>query len=158
MLSVIGSLLGFGSSIIPEIIASKKEKELMKFKLEALKLQAEMKILLSETELKQFKEQQDFLVHEKLLEHDIAISGEEGIIGALRRSVRPVITYAFFGLFAFLKYSILADGIANDIPLIELAMAVWDEETQAIFAAVMSFWFGSRTIEKIRIRKLTSNK
>jgi hypothetical protein len=27
---------------------------------------------------------------------------------------------------------------------------VWDPETQALFAAVMSFWFGSRTFQKMR--------
>jgi hypothetical protein len=27
---------------------------------------------------------------------------------------------------------------------------VWDDETQAIFAAIISFWFGSRAIEKGR--------
>lgn len=36
---------------------------------------------------------------------------------------------------------------------VTLAVALkptWDEETQALFAAVMSFWFGSRQINKMR--------
>tara|TARA_R110002072_G_scaffold246432_1_gene405672 strand:- start:11632 stop:11793 length:162 start_codon:yes stop_codon:yes gene_type:complete len=27
---------------------------------------------------------------------------------------------------------------------------VWDPETQALFAAVMSFWFGQRALAKVR--------
>ena len=27
---------------------------------------------------------------------------------------------------------------------------LWDDETKAIFAAIISFWFGSRAIEKSR--------
>ncbi len=29
---------------------------------------------------------------------------------------------------------------------------IWDPETQALFAAVMSFWFGNRTLSKLRER------
>jgi hypothetical protein len=29
-------------------------------------------------------------------------------------------------------------------------IAVWDAETQALFAAVMSFWFGQRALSKFR--------
>jgi hypothetical protein len=27
---------------------------------------------------------------------------------------------------------------------------LWDEDTKAIFAAIVSFWFGSRAIDKAR--------
>jgi len=29
-------------------------------------------------------------------------------------------------------------------------IAIWDIETQALFAAVMSFWFGQRALSKFR--------
>ena len=29
-------------------------------------------------------------------------------------------------------------------------LAVWDEETQAIFSAIIAFWFGNRAMSKAR--------
>jgi hypothetical protein len=69
----------------------------------------------------------------------------------LRKSVRPVITYAFFLMFATVKISFLIHIITtDDIDFYRAMQLVWDIETQAIFAAVVSFWFGSRGIDKIK--------
>ena len=38
----------------------------------------------------------------------------------------------------------------DGITLAAALQATWDEEAQALFAAVMSFWFGSRQISKMR--------
>ena len=70
---------------------------------------------------------------------------------ALQASVRPVITYAFFLVFAVVKISALATLLQTDgITMAAVLQATWDEETHALFAAVMSFWFGSRQINKMR--------
>ncbi|PRE30446.1 hypothetical protein C6P92_00215 [Burkholderia multivorans] len=72
-------------------------------------------------------------------------------VEALQASVRPVITYAFFLVFAVVKVSALATLLQTDgVTLAAALQATWDEETQALFAAVMSFWFGSRQISKMR--------
>ena len=72
-------------------------------------------------------------------------------VEALQASVRPVITYAFFLVFAVVKVSALATLLQTDsVTLAAALQATWDEETQALFAAVMSFWFGSRQINKMR--------
>jgi hypothetical protein len=42
--------------------------------------------------------------------------------------------------------------MAMDIPFNEALAIIWDDDTQAIWAAVVSFWFGSRAIEKSRNR------
>ena len=71
--------------------------------------------------------------------------------GSITASVRPVITYAFFLVFAMVKVSALANLLQTDgVTLAAALLATWDEETQALFAAVMSFWFGSRQINKMR--------
>jgi len=65
--------------------------------------------------------------------------------------VRPVITYAFFLVFAVVKVSALVTLLQTDgVTLAAALQATWDEETQALFAAVMSFWFGSRQISNMR--------
>ena len=38
----------------------------------------------------------------------------------------------------------------QDVGITDGLIAVWDAETQALFAAVMSFWFGQRALAKFR--------
>lgn len=56
--------------------------------------------------------------------------------------VRMVTTGFILALVTLLQ----TDGVT----LAAALQATWDEETQALFAAVMSFWFGSRQISKMR--------
>ena len=35
-------------------------------------------------------------------------------------------------------------------PFADAINLLWDEETKAIFGAIISFWFGSRAVEKAR--------
>ena len=90
--------------------------------------------------------------HKRLIEHDIAISNTGGWISALQRSVRPVITYAFFGLFCTIEIVLLMEALDKGTDFSEAINLLWDDETKAIFAAIISFWFGSRAIEKSRKR------
>jgi hypothetical protein len=71
-------------------------------------------------------------------------------MSALQKSVRPVITYAFFGLFAAIEIALLQETLSNGTPLSEALNTLWDDDTKAIFAAIISFWFGSRAVEKAR--------
>ncbi len=71
-------------------------------------------------------------------------------VEALRASVRPIITYAFFILFATVKTAALFKLLDQGVGITDGLIAVWDAETQALFAAVMSFWFGQRALAKFR--------
>ena len=72
-------------------------------------------------------------------------------VDGLRSSVRPVITYAFFLLFAAVKGSGLYLLIAVEgLVLADALPRIWDDETAALFAAVLSFWFGARSLAKAR--------
>lgn len=65
-------------------------------------------------------------------------------------SVRPVIIYAFFLVFAVVRVLALAALLQTDGTSLAAALqGSWDEVTQAPFAAVMSFWFGSCQISKM---------
>ena len=69
-------------------------------------------------------------------------------VDGLRGSVRPVITYAFFGLFIFVEVSAYLALTAAGISGLDAVNAVWDEDTKALFAAVIAFWFGGRAINR----------
>jgi len=67
--------------------------------------------------------------------------------------VRPVITYCFFGLFLAIEITLLREALKSGMEVAEALMVLWDEDTKAIFAAIISFWFGSRAIDKARGNK-----
>lgn len=150
MLSLLGSLLGFAGSAVPAITDHFASKEDRKHELDKMRMQAELR-----------KEGYDFDLqihdamgadneHQRLIDHDISINKGTGFISGLQKSVRPVITYAFFGLFATIEITLLIDAIDKGTEFNEAIQLLWDDDTKAIFAAIISFWFGSRAIEKAR--------
>ena len=61
----------------------------------------------------------------------------------LSSTVRPVITYCLFIEFAALTLSVNMGWM----DLVQYA-TIWNSEFQAIWAAVVSFWFGSRSFQR----------
>ena len=149
---IIGSLLGFGSSVVPAITDHFRSKREYEFELMKMEKMAELKKAGYDHEIKRFQEMGLHEEQKALLTHDTEIAKGEGIISGLQKSVRPVITYCFFFLFAAIEITILNEALRNGMDLSSALQIIWDEDTQAIFAAVISFWFGSRAIEKARKR------
>jgi hypothetical protein len=78
-------------------------------------------------------------------------------MASLRVGVRPLITYAFFGIFAFVKLKAMYQGYYVDhTTAILLLPVIWDSGTQTLFSAVLAFWFGSRAFDKEQDAKLTA--
>ena len=152
MLSLLGSLLGFGGSIIPGILDSFKKKQDQKFELKKMEVQARLSAELGKQNLELFKAQADDKEHERLVQHDMVLQQGTGFISGLARAVRPIITYAFFLLFAVIEGTLLYSALQVGTDFQEAINILWDEDTKAIFAAIISFWFGSRAIDKNRSR------
>ena len=147
---IIGSLLGFGSSVVPAITDHYKSKRTMEFELRKMEKMAELKKAGYDHEIERFQEMGLHEEQKALLEHDTTISKGTGFISGLQKSVRPVITYAFFGLFTAIEYTLLQEAVSNGMSLTQALNVLWDDDTKAIFAAIISFWFGSRAVEKAR--------
>ena len=148
--TLLGSLIGFGGSAIPSIIDIFKQKSDNKQELAKIKLQAELRAQGMDFDLQMYEKQGADKEHERLIAHDIAITKSGGFIGGLQRSVRPVITYAFFGLFATIQIVMLMEAIKTGQPFDQAIQLLWTNETQGIFASIIAFWFGSRALEKNR--------
>ena len=92
----------------------------------------------------------DYTRTKSIYEHDRTIDASP-FIDSLRGSVRPVITYLFFLMFICVKgvlmYALIANQNLDWTVAIEMA---WDPETQAIFSAIIAFWFGNRAMSKAR--------
>ena len=149
MLTLLGSLLGFASSTVPEGIKVWQERADRKHELAILDRQLEVQKQGHTQRLEEIQIQADVAEGKALYRHASRSSGVRWIEG-LRASVRPMVTYAFFGLFAVVKISALGSLMEGGLGVQEALIAVWDGETQALFAAVISFWFGGRALSKIR--------
>ena len=81
--------------------------------------------------------------------HDTSLNeGTSQWMKDFRASVRPVITYGFFFLLLFVDVGLFAYGWHNGVTFVELAEMLWDSDTQALFAAIISFHFGGRAFGK----------
>lgn len=147
---LLGSVLGFGGSVVPAITDHFKTKANNKFELEKMEKMAELRAKGYDHEIKMYEQMGADKEHDRLIQHDISINQGTGIIAGLQKSVRPVITYCFFGLFCVIEVTLLREALASGLPLSESLGLLWDGDTKAIFAAIISFWFGSRAIDKSR--------
>ena len=142
MMSLLGSLLGFGTSFLPEVLNYFKQQQEHKQRLELMKAQSELR-------LKELDFEADIEESKGIYEHDRSIDAG-GFVNALRGSVRPVITYAFFGLFCAVDAVIVVKVLESGGDWKAAVELLWSGETQGLFAAIMSFWFGNRAVSKYR--------
>jgi len=146
MITLLGSLLGFGTSFLPEVLNFFRAGQDHKHKLESMQLEMELMTKRSELQLNIMDKQAEIKETEGLYKHDSMDAG--GFINALRGSVRPVITYVFFGLFIAIKITAIVALMNSGNDLGRSLSLIWDDQTAGLFAAIMSFWFGGRAISK----------
>lgn len=149
MLTLFGILLGFISSAFPELLKHWQDRQDRRHELAILDRQMEQMRLGHSQRLEEIAVEADIAESKALYRHDSRLSGVRWVDG-LRASVRPIITYAFFLLFAWVKISALVMLTHGGLSIGQALPQVWDAETQALFAAVMSFWFGSRALSRSR--------
>jgi hypothetical protein len=61
--------------------------------------------------------------------------------------VRPILTYGFFALFAFVEVGGFVYAWHHGIDFNVLIAKLWDADTQIIFASIISFHFGGRAFK-----------
>ena len=105
MISLLGSLLGFGTSFLPSVMGFFEKKQANKQELLMLEAKAKYASELSKLKLQEMDAQADIEEVKGLYKHaeSLAQSNKSPFVSALQASVRPVITYAFFSVFAFVK-------------------------------------------------------
>ena len=148
MLTLLGSLLGFLGSAFPQILKLFQEAHDRRHELAILNLQMEQQRQGHQQRLEEIKSDGEIKQSLALYQHDSQPAGYKWV-EALRASVRPVLTYAFFLLFAAVKIAGLYTMVSFDGMSLAVALPlIWDAETQALFAAIMTFWFGQRAMGK----------
>ena len=146
MITLLGSLLGFGTSFLPEVLNYFKANQAHKHELERAQLEMDLMSKRAELKLSIMDKEADIKETEGLYRHDSIDAG--GFINALRGSVRPVITYCFFALFVAIKVTALFALLEMGHEMGRALSLIWDDATAGLFAAIMSFWFGNRAVSK----------
>tara|TARA_R110002020_G_scaffold47238_1_gene134473 strand:- start:3899 stop:4378 length:480 start_codon:yes stop_codon:yes gene_type:complete len=150
MISLLGTLMGFGTSIVPEILGFFKQQQANKQEIALLEAKAKYADQISKLKIEELDAEADIAETEGIYSHDRSIKSG-GFINGLRGSVRPVITYLFFLMFAAVKGTMIYAMIVNQNLDWTLAIeTAWDSETAAVFSAIMAFWFGNRAMSKAR--------
>ena len=155
MIALLSTLLGFAASSVPKLFELFQDKRDKKHELELMKYQAEMDKQRADANLEASIVQSQGAMNiavQQSYQADIEANKELGnswIVG-FSASVRPVITYAFFALYASVKVANFWLLTHPEMPWQQaltysqaLAM-IWGDEDMAIFGAVVSFWFGVR--------------
>lgn len=145
MIALLGSLLGFGTSFLPQILGFFQQKQEHKNKIEMLRLQGEMAAQGVQLELQVLDKKAEIEETKALYQY---ANPSSGFSAQLAASVRPVITYLFFALFLAVKAVIMVRVMQSGGDWMQAVELMFDEETQALFAAIISFWFGQRSVSK----------
>lgn len=148
LLALLSPLLGALVNVIPGVLNLWGKSQDYAHEIALQKIRMDMAVQSAQLGIDLEEAKADANEGESLRSHDSELDGGK-FINALRASIRPVITYIFFAMFVAIKtsaaYVMLKSGM--DIP--NMLSAIWDQETVALFGAIMGFWFGSRTIERL---------
>ena len=144
MVTLFASIAGFLSSILPEIFRFFKDSQDKKHEIELLQIQMEYSRTAHTHQLEAIEMQRDALEH-----HHLYSTYNAGVywVDALNATVRPVLAYSFFIMYGAVKFLQLRYIAANS-ELVAYLDVLWNQDDQAIFAGIISFYFGQRTFSK----------
>jgi hypothetical protein len=153
MSAVLGGLVGLVGSALPATLEFFQKKEDRKHELSLKQLEMEAAKIGHQFQAQSKGLEADIEEIKGLYAHDMSVSGASKLIDALRASVRPIITYVFFVFFLVVKGTGLYVAVnMQNVPIAEALLAIWDPNTDALFAAIIGFWFGSRAISQFRLQ------
>jgi len=150
MIALLGSVLGFGTSFLPQILNFFQQKQEHKNRLEELKVRGELAAQGVDLQIKVLDKQAE--IEETKAVYNYA-NPSSGFAAGLAASVRPVITYLFFALFMATKVVIMIKVMQDGGDWMTGVDLMFDDESRALFAAIISFWFGNRAVSKFMGKK-----
>lgn len=149
MITLLGSLVGFISAAFPDLLKLWRDSADRKHELTILQLQMEQQAKGHQQRLEEIHVEADIAESKAL--YKTYYSGIKWV-DALNGTVRPVLAYAFFLLYFTIKCMQFA-MVDLDSPLPWHMDMLWSVEDQAIFAGIISFYFGQRAMSKVRSGK-----
>jgi len=151
MLAIIGSILGLLGSLLPEVLKFFNNREDHKHEIEMGKLQIESMKMQGQIRLQELEAQADIeetrVLHQSAEQKLTGVRWIDAIVSLYNSSVRPTLTYAFFALYGYVKFSVVYTSVSAGANWKVLGPVIWGSEDFAVFATIMSFWFGGRFLK-----------
>lgn len=142
MISLLGALLGLVGAILPELVKMFQDRQDKRHELALLEMQMQAAEKQHTHRMQEIETKAD-IAEIRVLHKNYNVGVRW--VDALNGTVRPVIAYAFFLLYAAMKgMQAWAVFYTYDMPLLEALPYVWTVEDQGIFAGIIAFYFGQR--------------
>jgi len=160
MLTLFSTLISFLSGGLPRLLDFFQDKSDKKQELALAQLQIDRELQLKkaglevqerieEIELRGIETRAAVDERTALYNHDIEIGkGASRWVINFRSSVRPVITYGMFILFAFVEIFGFYYATQSNVEFMTALQTLWSKDTQIIWASIVSFWFGTQAFKK----------
>jgi D-alanyl-D-alanine carboxypeptidase len=160
MLTLFTTLISFLSGGVPKLLDFFQDKQDKKHELALAQLQMEQQAKaqaagfasqehIEEIKTEQIQIQTQADERQALYAHDIAIGqGASTWVINARAMVRPTITYGLFFLLVAVDVAGVWYAWTTNVPFDKMMDLVWDDDTQTIWASVISFWFGTQAFNK----------
>ena len=146
MITLVASIVGFLGSIFPEIIKIFRDKQDKTHELEILDRQIQFATLKLSGSLQEIEIERNLQEYNAL--YNTYTSGIH-IIDSINGLVRPLLAYSFFIMYVFVKFTQYKHITNNNGLLVEYLNILWNTDDQAIFAGMVSFYFGQRTFTRL---------
>jgi len=167
MLTLFSSLISFLMGGLPKILEFFQDRADKKHELALAAMQTERELTLKKAGL----EAQERIEHiqteqiqinaevtnaqtamqerQALYAHDIALGqGASNWVINMRAATRSVITYGMFAMFMFVEIFGFYYAWHTNVEFTVALDNLWDDETQIIWACIVSFWFGGQAFKK----------
>ena len=159
MLTLLSTLISFLAGGLPKLLGFFQDRADKKHEMAMAQLQIERELELRKAGFEAQQRVEEIKVEGQVIEaeaseraalyaHDIAIGqGASQWMVNLRSGVRPILTYGFFALFAFVEIGGFVYAWQHGVDFDVLILKLWDADTQIIFASIISFHFGGRAFK-----------
>ena len=153
MLALLGSLIGLLGSFAPRLMGFFEQKQNHAQEIEMLQVQGQFQLQLLErgaaAKLAEIGAAADSAANAAMYASAFRPTGSRFIDG-FNGFVRPFLTLCFFGLYAAVKVAQFTLLQMNGDGAPSVILSMWGEEDWAIWAAIVTFWFGNRTFNKAK--------
>lgn len=160
MLTLMSTLISFLSGGLPKLLDVFQDRQDKKHELAMAAMQMDQQLRMQQAGFQSQEHVEEIKTHQieiqtageerqALYAHDIAIGqGASRWVTDLRASVRPLITFGLFALLVFVDAFGFYYAIHTNVPFDQALNILWDDDTQTIWASVVSFWFGTQAFSK----------
>jgi hypothetical protein len=160
MFTLLTTVVSFLTGGLPSILKFFQDKSDQSHELQMAQLQMERELKMAEAgylaqahveEIKTDQVAMQTFAQERvaLYAHDIEIGkGASTWVINARAMVRPTITYGLFFLLVFVDIFGFYYAISTGVEFVTAMDQLWDDDTQTIWASVVSFWFGTQAFSK----------